>query len=145
VRAIEVVRAVPMIGKGIRIHHDIAGYPQLILFWTMGNPSLLAEQLREFGFGNDPSATYEPTDFPAERSAYKLMGAMWIVIAVIFAVSFVLPVVLCLGCCGLGLVLGTGESSRETNSPPGQTAPATKPGTTGRALGGEREAPGRND
>jgi hypothetical protein len=145
VRAIEVLRVVPLIGKGIRIHHDIAGYPQLIVFWTMGNPSALAAELREYGFGNDPSRTYEPTEFPAERSAFQMMGVMWIVFAVFFVVIFVLPVLLCLGCSGLGLFSGGGGSSTETSSPLKQTAPASKPGPAEGIPGGERQGTERHD
>ena len=83
VRGIEVVRAVPLLGKGIRIHHDIAGYPQLIIFWTMGNPATLARHLRQYGYGTDPLAEFEPTKLPADRTVFFLM---FIAIVVFFLI-----------------------------------------------------------
>ncbi len=76
VRAIEVVRAIPFFGKGVRIHHATAGCPQLILFWTMGNPETLAGVLREYGYGTEPQAEFERTTFPAERTTCLVMVIM---------------------------------------------------------------------
>jgi hypothetical protein len=88
VRAIEVVRAVPIIGRGIRIHHDVVGYPQLIVFWTMSDPNSLSAQLRAYGFGSNPQGTYEKTDFRAERSTFMVIGILFVVLSMMLLSGF---------------------------------------------------------
>ena len=101
VRAIEEVRVIPLIGRGIRIHHDVVGYPQLILFWTRGNPSAVAGELRQYGYGTDPNATFEPTDFPAERAVFPVFA----VFGIIF-LTFFLVIALVFGFCIISALFG---------------------------------------
>jgi len=42
--------SIPFIGWGVRISHDIAAYPQEIIFWTLGRPEALLKRILEAGF-----------------------------------------------------------------------------------------------
>ncbi|MBN1378319.1 MAG: hypothetical protein JXA04_03705 [Gammaproteobacteria bacterium] len=40
---------IPIIGRGIRIKHNIASYPQKIVFWTFGSPGKLIKNIEQTG------------------------------------------------------------------------------------------------
>jgi len=47
---IERYTVIPIIGWGIRIHHNIASYPEKVIFWCLGNPNTLIKRIEETGF-----------------------------------------------------------------------------------------------
>ncbi len=51
IKEVEVVRFLPVIGKGIRIHHHKEDYPNRLIFWTLSDPKGIAERFRGAGFG----------------------------------------------------------------------------------------------
>jgi hypothetical protein len=63
--SIERYGIIPLIGWGIRIHHNIASYPDKIIFWCFGDPVYLILKIRDVGFipaGNQ-------TELPIKRTA----------------------------------------------------------------------------
>jgi hypothetical protein len=52
VTKVEPYGLIPFIGKGVRIHHQIASYPEKIVFWYLcANPQPLVDKIRSSGFG----------------------------------------------------------------------------------------------
>lgn len=52
VTGVEPYGFIPFVGKGVRIHHQVAGYPAKIVFWYLCmNPQPIVDRLRESGYG----------------------------------------------------------------------------------------------
>ena len=47
---IEPYGIIPILGKGIRIHHNISDYPKKIIFWCFGNPEKIIDRIKGTGF-----------------------------------------------------------------------------------------------
>jgi hypothetical protein len=51
VTKVEPYGLIPFAGKGIRIHHQVMGYPEKIIFWYLCmNPKPIADKIREYGY-----------------------------------------------------------------------------------------------
>jgi hypothetical protein len=49
--SIEQYTMIPFLGWGIRIQHNVANYPEKIIFWCLGgNPSNVLDRIRNAGF-----------------------------------------------------------------------------------------------
>jgi hypothetical protein len=43
---------IPLVRKGVRIHHQVGGYPEKIVFWYLCmNPQSIVDRIRESGYG----------------------------------------------------------------------------------------------
>ena len=52
VRKIEPYGLIPYFGKGVRISHEVEGYPEKIVFWCLcADPRPLVNQLMQLGYG----------------------------------------------------------------------------------------------
>lgn len=50
---VEAYGKIPVIGKGVRIHHRHVGYPEKIVFWRLtGNPANIVHPIHSSGFGH---------------------------------------------------------------------------------------------
>lgn len=61
--AIEKYTLIPLLGWGLRIHHNIPTYPKKIVFWCFGSPQSLIGKIEETGF----VAKASPDSVPADR------------------------------------------------------------------------------
>lgn len=50
VTRIEVIKVIPLVGRGIRIHHQKEEYPEKVIFWTLSDPLPIAKRLVDAGF-----------------------------------------------------------------------------------------------
>lgn len=50
ISSIERYTIIPVLGWGIRIRHNVADYPEKIIFWCLGNPSSVLDGIRDVGF-----------------------------------------------------------------------------------------------
>lgn len=50
--SIEPFTKVPLLGKGIRIHHNVANYKKEVIFWTFKDPNSVVDLIHETGFFN---------------------------------------------------------------------------------------------
>jgi len=41
---------IPLLGQGIKISHNVAGYNANVIFWTMGSPAALISRIEQTGF-----------------------------------------------------------------------------------------------
>jgi len=76
---IEGVGSLPLIGRGIRIYHNIADYPGKIIFWTTKNPDNLLDEIRRLGFSpkGAQSATFRDRSFPIRWQAIIIFVVLW--------------------------------------------------------------------
>lgn len=76
---IEQYMALPILGWGIRIHHNIPTYPRKIIFWCLGSPASLIERIRETGFTPKASPDSVPVNrgIPVRWQALVVMGVLW--------------------------------------------------------------------
>ncbi len=44
---IEPFYSLPIIGRGIKIHHQIKGYPHEVIFWVFDDPEKVAAKIKE--------------------------------------------------------------------------------------------------
>ncbi len=52
VELVEAYGVIPFVGKGVRIHHKVTGYPQKIIFWCLCfNPKEIENSIRTSGYG----------------------------------------------------------------------------------------------
>jgi hypothetical protein len=52
VTRVEPYGLIPFVGKGVRIHHRVSGYPEKIVFWYLCmNPQPIVDRIRELGYG----------------------------------------------------------------------------------------------
>jgi hypothetical protein len=52
VTRIESCGLIPLVGKGVRIHHRVGAYPKKIVFWYFCvNPESITEKIRQYGYG----------------------------------------------------------------------------------------------
>ncbi len=52
VTGVEPYGLIPFAGKGVRIRHQVMGYPEKIVFWYLcANPKPIADKIREYGYG----------------------------------------------------------------------------------------------
>lgn len=47
---LEVIRLIPLLGKGIRIHHNRKDYPGKIIFWTLNDPQAIRQAIVDSAF-----------------------------------------------------------------------------------------------
>ena len=79
--SLEKYGSIPILGSGIRIHHNIADYSKKIVFWCFGSPQKLIKRIEDTGFL--PSA--QPDSLPPERG----MPIRWqVIIAIIVLWNF---------------------------------------------------------
>ncbi len=69
---VEEIMAIPVIGQGVRLHHNVVGYPQQIIFWCFHTQQLLQE-LRDHGYNMTPPEDAAPTKFSGERASCVAM------------------------------------------------------------------------
>jgi hypothetical protein len=77
----------PVIGKGVRIHHNVPEYPKKIIFWCVGNPEKLLDRIKGTGFL--PVAPY--ASMPGERGMpvrVETLGAAIAVWCALFLLDF---------------------------------------------------------
>jgi hypothetical protein len=79
VTSIETVGSLPLIGRGIRVHHNIADYPDKIIFWTTKNPDNLIDDIRRLGFSpkGTQSAMIRDHGFPIRWQAIIIFVVLW--------------------------------------------------------------------
>ncbi|MEP4546967.1 MAG: hypothetical protein ABJ000_12370 [Saccharospirillum sp.] len=52
VERVEAYGLIPFVGKGVRIHHNVAGYPKKIIFWYLCfSPKEIVHTIKSLGFG----------------------------------------------------------------------------------------------
>jgi hypothetical protein len=69
---VEEITAMPVIGRGVRLHHNVVGYPQQIVFWCFRTQQLL-DELHDRGYKTAPPEEAVPTKFPGERASCVVM------------------------------------------------------------------------
>jgi hypothetical protein len=79
VSAIESIGSLPLISRGIRIHHNIVDYPDKIIFLTMKNPENLIDEIRKLGFipKGAQSETIRDRGFPIRWQFIILFVVLW--------------------------------------------------------------------
>lgn len=50
IEELEVLKIIPVLGKGIRIHHNKTAYPKKIIFWTLSDPAYIVNTIKQSGF-----------------------------------------------------------------------------------------------
>ncbi|NJO86834.1 MAG: hypothetical protein HC821_01915 [Lewinella sp.] len=50
VEALEALINYPLLGRGIRIHHQNPDYPELLVFYTLHHPIPILTRIKTFGF-----------------------------------------------------------------------------------------------
>ncbi len=70
---------IPVLGWGIRIHHNIPTYPKKIVFWCVGSPNSLIRKIKETGFlpGADPDSIPPRLGIPVRWQAVVAIAALW--------------------------------------------------------------------
>jgi len=71
--------AIPIIGWGVQIIHNISEYPKKIIFWSFSNPESIVTKIREIGFlpSADPSKIIPNIGMPVKWQALVLIVALW--------------------------------------------------------------------
>lgn len=88
VSSIEPYGLIPIIGQGIRINHHVKSYNQKIIFWYLGNPHSLIEEIKETTFldtkkSNSESSTPETSEqnfsngFPIKKPIAIAIVVIW--------------------------------------------------------------------
>lgn len=60
--SIEAYTMIPLIGQGIKINHRIANYNSKVIFWTIKDPSIVLNQIRQIGFLENIDSVISDTD-----------------------------------------------------------------------------------
>jgi hypothetical protein len=70
---------IPILWQGIRIHHNIQGYPARIVFWCLGSTDRLISRIRETGFVGSGRAHHpqKRSGFPVKWQPLLLMIVLW--------------------------------------------------------------------
>ena len=71
--------SVPFFASGVRIAHARSDYPSKIIFWYLGNPEVLIEQIRRAGFSPTAPASSETKwqGFPVRWTVILLFILTW--------------------------------------------------------------------
>lgn len=79
VTSFEAIGSLPLFGKGIRIHHNIADHPNRMIFWTSKDPDNLIDEIRRMGF--IPKGIISPIvrnrGFPIRWQAIIVFIVLW--------------------------------------------------------------------
>lgn len=92
--SIEAYTTMPVVGKGIRIHHRVNNYNSKIIFWTFGSPSALIESIHQTGFLNSSSPRSiefdEEISFAQSKGGFPIKTAAAVIIVIIWNVLFMM-------------------------------------------------------
>lgn len=96
--SIEPYSMIPIIGQGIKINHRISKYKDKVIFWTFKNPNEVIRQIKQTGFLDNPSGSFDKSDskFIAERQkqgGFPVKMPIAITLLVIWNVLFIMDFV----------------------------------------------------
>ena len=52
IEKLEVIKVLPLLGQGIRIHHNKETYPSKIIFWSLSDPNQVLKAIEQAGILN---------------------------------------------------------------------------------------------
>ena len=92
--SIEPYQQIPIIGKGIKITHNVSKYKEKVIFWTFKNPKEVINEIRKTGFLDNMNSSISANDeeiiskqkqggFPIKKSFATGAVILWNLIFVI--------------------------------------------------------------